>query len=74
MTVQTLNGAIRVQAPLDYSARFELSNVNGAIHVNYPVKQSFPGHGGSASFQTGSGGKTIRVSTVNGSIDFVQKD
>ena len=77
LDVNTTNGAISISVPHDYSAHFEASTTVGFVTTNYPVQPAkgvwgVPGLGGSLSFDAGSGGATIRVTTVTGTIRIEQ--
>jgi hypothetical protein len=65
----TVNGSVTVYLPAALNADIELSTVNGSFRSDYPLALSGridPHH---LRAQIGSGGPTVRCSTVNGSID-----
>lgn len=67
LRAETTNGSVRMNLPDNYSAKVEVSTVNGRIHVDFPVTVSGE-IGKSLSFQLGSGGPTIEARTTNGSV------
>jgi hypothetical protein len=67
MHVETTNGSVRLSLPENFSARLELSTVNGKVHTDFPVTVSGEIQK-NMSFVLGSGGATIEARTVNGSV------
>ncbi|UCF41340.1 MAG: DUF4097 family beta strand repeat protein [Gemmatimonadota bacterium] len=65
---QTVNGSITVELPADLSARVEASTVNGDMQTDFPL--TIQGRWGPRrlSGTIGEGGRTLRLSTVNGGI------
>lgn len=77
LNVKTATGAISIHVPEGYSAHFDASTTVGVISTNYPVavsksKWGIPGLGGTLSFDAGSGGAPIHVSTTVGAIKIVE--
>ena len=73
LNVKTGNGAISIPVPQGYSAHFDATTTVGVISTNYPVQVSkgkwgILNLGGLLSFEAGSGGAPIQVSTTVGSI------
>ncbi len=64
LDVKTQNGGVNVSVPEGYSAQVEASTVNGGMHVDFPVQLN----GKTISFNLGSGGPTVRTTTVNGGV------
>jgi hypothetical protein len=67
MHVETTNGSVRLSLPENFSARLEVSTVNGRVHTDFPVTVSGEIQK-NMSFVLGSGGPTIEARTVNGSV------
>jgi len=67
MDVSTTNGSVRLNLPENFSANVETSTVNGSLRTDFPVTVSgeIKKH---LSFVLGSGGPTIKATTVNGSV------
>lgn len=68
LNVKTQNGSVNVRVPDGYSAQVEASTVNGGMHVDFPVQLN----GKTLSFNLGSGGPTLRTTTVNGGISITK--
>lgn len=68
MAMSTVNGSIRATLPPSFSARVKGSTVNGSIETAFPL--TIQGRFGPRSVDgtIGSGGRTLELSTVNGSI------
>lgn len=65
--VETTNGGVKLHVPEDYSAELETSTVNGRVDVDFPI--TVRGRIDSRIATTlGRGGKTIHVTTTNGSV------
>lgn len=67
LRAETTNGSVRITMPDNYSAKVEVSTVNGRVNVAFPITVSGE-IGKSLSFQLGSGGPTIEARTTNGSV------
>lgn len=67
MDVSTTNGSVRVNLPENFSANVEASTVNGSLRTDFPVTVSgeIQKH---LTFVLGSGGPSIKATTVNGSV------
>jgi hypothetical protein len=67
MDVSTTNGSVRLNLPENFSANVEASTVNGSLRTDFPVTVSgeIKNH---LTFVLGSGGPTIKATTVNGSV------
>lgn len=65
--LDSVNGSVSVILPKDAGARIDADTVNGRISVDQPVKLGKVGRR-TFSGQIGTGGPTIRLETVNGSI------
>jgi hypothetical protein len=67
LDVQTTNGGIRLHVPDDYNCRLETGTVNGTFRIDFPIMvQGRIDRRIEATL--GNGGKTIRVTTTNGSV------
>lgn len=67
--VQTTNGSVRLNLPVNFSAQVQASTVNGRVHSDFPVTVTGDiGRSRNLSFQIGTGGPTIELKTVNGSV------
>lgn len=67
LDVATSNGGVKLTVPSNYSAHLETSTVNGAVRVDFPITVTGK-IGKQLSFDTGSGGATIRAVTINGGV------
>lgn len=68
LEVETHNGAVTLAMPSNYSARVETSTHNGGIDTDFPVTLTGRMDRKNMSFNVGSGGAPIRLSTHNGGI------
>lgn len=67
LDASTSNGGINLKVPERYSAHMETGTVNGSLNVDLPV--TVKGDlGKKLSFDMGSGGATVRVTTTNGGV------
>lgn len=67
LDVETTNGGVSIAVPNGYSAELETGTVNGRMKVDFPVmvEGTFDNK---LSATLGEGGKTIKVTTTNGSV------
>lgn len=65
----TVNGSITVQVPAALNARLDISTVNGRISTDFPITVSGRISPRRLTADVGSGGRRIKLSTVNGSIE-----
>jgi DUF4097 and DUF4098 domain-containing protein YvlB len=65
-----VNGSVSIALPSSTNARVKASTVHGDIHSDLPLKVDKPQYGPGASMDStlGSGGATIELESVNGSI------
>ncbi len=71
LDVETTNGGVTLEVPVDYSARLETGTVNGGIHLDFPV--TVQGRLGRRLATTlGEGGATVRAVTTNGGVRIVR--
>jgi hypothetical protein len=69
MTFKTVNGTVSIYVPARFDANFRFDTVHGGIDSDFPMNitgRFGPRH---ASGTIGSGGRDIRASSVNGSIE-----
>ena len=69
MNFKTVNGSVSITVPARFDANFRFDTVHGGIDSDFPMTLSGrfgPRH---ASGTIGSGGRDIRASSVNGSIE-----
>jgi DUF4097 and DUF4098 domain-containing protein YvlB len=67
LDLRTTNGAVTLEIPKGYNARLETGTTNGGFSTDFPItiQGSF---GRRISTTLGSGGPTIRATTVNGGV------
>jgi DUF4097 and DUF4098 domain-containing protein YvlB len=70
MNVETTNGGVHLKIPDNYSAHFEAETVNGGVKADFPMilHGNLTNAAKQLSFQTGSGGVTLRAVTTNGGV------
>jgi DUF4097 and DUF4098 domain-containing protein YvlB len=68
--LKVVNGSISVSMPASTNAHMKVSTVSGDIHSDLPISVNKPQYGPGANADTalGSGGATIELESVNGSI------
>jgi hypothetical protein len=68
LTIETVNGSIELELPGDLSADVNFKSVNGELESDFPltVQGSMSGH--SMKGRIGSGGRELKIETVNGSV------
>ncbi len=67
---RTVNGSITLQVPADFRAQVRASMLNGDLNSDFPLtmhRRRFVGQ--NAEGEIGSGGRNLRLETVNGSIE-----
>jgi hypothetical protein len=69
MTFKTVNGSVSIYVPARFDGTFRFDTVHGGIESDFPMTLS--GHWGPrhAAGTIGTGGRDIRASSVNGSIE-----
>lgn len=69
LKAETVNGSIVIELPSDASTDVNFESVNGHLRTEFPltVRDSLNGH--SVKGQIGSGGRMLKVETVNGSVE-----
>jgi hypothetical protein len=69
MDFKTVNGSVSIYVPARFDARFQFETVHGGIDSDFPLTISGKWGPRHASGTIGSGGRDIRASSVNGSIE-----
>jgi hypothetical protein len=69
LKLETVNGSISVELPSDTNTDVKFESVNGRLHTEFPmnVQGSLDPH--SVKGQIGSGGRELKIETVNGSAE-----
>ena len=65
----TVNGSVRVEMPAALNADLEMSTVNGSLESDYPLTMSGRLNPRHIEATIGSGGRRLRLKTVNGSVE-----
>ena len=68
LDVQTTNGGVKVNIPDDYSAVLESGTINGSFRIDFPITVQGRLDRRHITAELGDGGRTIRVTTTNGSV------
>ncbi|HUQ99874.1 MAG TPA: DUF4097 family beta strand repeat-containing protein [Gemmatimonadaceae bacterium] len=74
MTFKTVNGTVSIYVPARFDANFRFDTVHGGIDSDFPMNitgRFGPRH---ASGTIGNGGRDLRASSVNGSIELRKQD
>lgn len=69
MTFKTVNGSVSIYVPARFDAKFRFDTVHGGIDSDFPMTLSGRWGPRHASGIIGNGGRDIRASSVNGSIE-----
>jgi len=69
MSFKTVNGGIAIYVPAGFAANFRFDTVHGGIDSDFPMTLSGRWGPRHASGTIGSGGRDLRASSVNGSIE-----
>jgi putative adhesin len=69
MSFKTVNGSVSIYVPARFDADFRFDSVHGGIDSDFPMTLSGRWGPRHASGKIGSGGRDLRASTVNGSIE-----
>ncbi|MGI9077665.1 MAG: DUF4097 family beta strand repeat-containing protein, partial [Gemmatimonadaceae bacterium] len=69
MDFSTVNGSVTVEAPASLNAEVRMSTVNGGVSTDYPLTITGRIQRKSLRGTIGTGGRLIRLSTVNGSVE-----
>jgi len=64
----TVNGSIVLKVAPDAGAEIEASTVNGSMSTDFPITVSGKFGPKSMHGTIGTGGRTVKISTVNGNI------
>jgi hypothetical protein len=68
MKIQTVNGSVSLDLPADTSTEVNATTVNGIISTDFPVTVSGRVARQRLNGTIGSGGRSLQINTVNGSI------
>jgi Putative adhesin len=71
--LETVNGSVRAELPSPLDADVRLSTVNGRITTDFPVALSGKATTRDLQGTVGSGGRPVRLKTVNGSVELKTK-
>jgi DUF4097 and DUF4098 domain-containing protein YvlB len=69
MDFKTVNGSVSIYVPASFDAKFRFDTVHGGIDSDFPMTLSGKWGPRHASGTIGSGGRDLRASSVNGSIE-----
>ncbi len=69
MSFKTVNGSVAIYVPAQFDANFRFDTVHGGIDSDFPMTLSGRWGPRHASGTIGSGGRDLRASSVNGSIE-----
>lgn len=69
MNFKTVNGSVSIYVPARFDANFKFDTVHGGIDSDFPMTMSGRWGPRHASGTIGNGGRDIRASSVNGSIE-----
>jgi len=69
MDFKTVNGSIAIYVPEGFDANFRFDTVSGGIDSDFPMTLSGKWGPRHASGKIGNGGRDLRASNVNGSIE-----
>jgi len=69
MNFKTVNGSVTIYVPARFDGRFRFDTVHGGIDSDFPMTLSGKWGPRHASGTIGNGGRDIRASSVNGSIE-----
>jgi hypothetical protein len=65
----TVNGSVTIELPSDFSGELEMETVNGSLQSDFPVTMQGRWNPRHLRAKIGEGGPTIRLKTVNGSVE-----
>jgi DUF4097 and DUF4098 domain-containing protein YvlB len=69
MDFKTVNGSVAIYVPARFDANFRFDTVHGGIDSDFPMTLSGKWGPRHASGTIGNGGRDLRASSVNGSIE-----
>jgi putative adhesin len=69
MNFKTVNGSVAIYVPARFDAKFRFDTVHGGIESDFPMTLSGRWGPRHASGTIGNGGREVRASSVNGSIE-----
>lgn len=65
----TVNGSVTLEVPSNFSGELEMETVNGSLQSDFPVTMQGRFNPRHLRARIGEGGPTIRLKTVNGSVE-----
>jgi DUF4097 and DUF4098 domain-containing protein YvlB len=65
----TVNGSVTLEVPSSFSGELEMETVNGSLQSDFPVTMQGRFNPRHLRAKIGDGGPTIRLKTVNGSVE-----
>lgn len=65
----TVNGSVTIEVPSNFSGELEMETVNGSLQSDFPVTMQGRFNPKHLRAKIGEGGPTIRLKTVNGSVE-----
>ena len=74
MSFKTVNGSVSIWVPARFDARFRFDTVHGGIDSDFPMTLTGKFGPRHASGTIGNGGRDIRASSVNGSIELRKQE
>ena len=74
MRFKTVNGSVSIYVPARFDANFRFDTVHGGIDSDFPMTMSGRWGPRHASGTIGNGGRDIRASSVNGSIELRRQE
>lgn len=69
----TVNGSVHVELPATLNAELDMSTVNGSLVSDYPLTVSGRLNPRHIRATIGTGGRRLKVKTVNGSVELVKR-
>jgi hypothetical protein len=68
VSVETVNGSVTAELPRALDADVEMETVNGRVHAEYPLTSADSADRHHLRATIGTGGRRVRLETVNGSV------
>ena len=69
VTASTVNGSVTIEVPSNFAGELEMETVNGSLQSDFPVTMQGLFNPKHLRAKIGDGGPTIRLKTVNGSVE-----
>jgi cytoskeletal protein CcmA (bactofilin family) len=74
LRIATVNGSIKLELPGDLNADVSFRTVNGSLNSDFPLTVKGSLGGRIVNGRIGSGGRDLKVDTVNGSVELRRKE